>query len=346
MATQDVCRYNKFGFCKFKEECRIPHVNEVCDNSLCDIKNCVKRHPRKCKFYRYNRCKFKENCSFSHENQIDSEDTFSKKFEQLEKDLKEANEEIEKNKICNDKLGQLETKIERFLVLEKAICEKDVIIDDLLKKMQNIEKHVEEQLAKKDEEIKNLLEKVQCLESKVIDLEENTIEKANDESKIDEPQNLLECTFVNPSSVYTCNLCEFIAKNESDLNTHNQANHEEKELRFQLYARVVSTDFNAMEVRKNIIENLNKQEAIEKVLTVFVDGRGSNPAIYDTDNNFLIEADIKFSSKSAKLFQNSIKRDKIFENGHLSYTKPFRGGRITREDFLRFRNETQWRMYY
>ena len=188
--------------------------------------------------------------------------------------------------LVNDKLGHLESKIERFLVLKKYICQNDVIIDDLLKKMQNIEKHVEEQLTKKDEEIKNLLEKVQCLESKVIDLEETTIDKANDESKIDEPQNLLECTFVNLSSVYTWKLCEFIAKNESDLKNYNQANHEEKELRFQLYARVVSTDFNAMEVRKNSIENLNKQEAIDKVLTVFVDGRGSNPAIYDTDNNF------------------------------------------------------------
>ena len=32
MAAQNVCRYFKFGFCKFLERCRFMHVNEECVN--------------------------------------------------------------------------------------------------------------------------------------------------------------------------------------------------------------------------------------------------------------------------------------------------------------------------
>ena len=115
---------------------------------------------------------------------------------------------------------------------------------------------------------------------------------------------------------------------------------------FQLFAAVATSDFNAMDVRKDIIENLSKQDEVEKVLSVFVDGRGSNPAIYDTDHKLLIEADIKFISKSAETFENYEIRDKIFDKCKLRFTKPFRRGRITRQDFLKFRNETGWTMFY
>ena len=32
MASQSVCQFNKFGFCKFKEACRKQHVKELCEN--------------------------------------------------------------------------------------------------------------------------------------------------------------------------------------------------------------------------------------------------------------------------------------------------------------------------
>ena len=47
------------------------------------------------------------------------------------------------------------------------------------------------------------------------------------------------------------------------------------------------------------MENLDKHKKIEKVLSVFVDGRNSAPAIYDTDHKLLFEASIKFISKTA-----------------------------------------------
>ena len=43
---QNVCRYYKFGYCKFGEKCRNLHIEEKCENKQCDITNCDKRHPR------------------------------------------------------------------------------------------------------------------------------------------------------------------------------------------------------------------------------------------------------------------------------------------------------------
>ena len=37
MATQNICNFNKFGFCKFRDRCRKQHVNDKCENSSCDI---------------------------------------------------------------------------------------------------------------------------------------------------------------------------------------------------------------------------------------------------------------------------------------------------------------------
>ena len=237
-----------------------------------------------------------------------------------------------------------------------------------------MEKSIGKQNIERDKEIRNLVQKVKILEDKVIDLEETAIEKVNNTSNVEEPRNLLENTFKNPSSANKCdlcdfvaenesvlnthigkqhketrnkcNLCDFVAKNESVLNTHIGKNHTEKELRFQLYAVVESRDFGTTEVRKYIIENLNKHGEIEKVISVYVDGRGSSPAVYDTDNKLLIEANIKIISKTANLFENPSFRRQIFKSCNLRETKPFRDGRITREEYLRFRNETGWTMLF
>ena len=39
MATQNVCRYFKFGFCKYLEKCRFPHVKEICESQDCDVRS-------------------------------------------------------------------------------------------------------------------------------------------------------------------------------------------------------------------------------------------------------------------------------------------------------------------
>ena len=51
MATQNVCRFFKFGFCKYTVKCRFLNVKENCENQECDVISCNLRHPRICSFF-------------------------------------------------------------------------------------------------------------------------------------------------------------------------------------------------------------------------------------------------------------------------------------------------------
>ena len=109
MAPQNVCRYFKFGYCKFGLECRLMHISELCDNSSCDIKTCNLRHPRICNFYRdYRRCKFGEWCQYKHENLLETLQNDNQaalgKINDIEKLLSEREALDDKIKECDKKL--------------------------------------------------------------------------------------------------------------------------------------------------------------------------------------------------------------------------------------------------
>ena len=68
MAYEDLCLFNKFGYCKYLDTCRKRHTKEVCENSNCEVNKCGKRHPKPCRFYlEYGRCKFGEYCYYKHD---------------------------------------------------------------------------------------------------------------------------------------------------------------------------------------------------------------------------------------------------------------------------------------
>ena len=61
------CKHNKFGFCKFREECRNRHSKEICGILQCSGQDCEMRHPRPCRFYSlYGSCKFGDDCEYLH----------------------------------------------------------------------------------------------------------------------------------------------------------------------------------------------------------------------------------------------------------------------------------------
>ena len=62
-----VCKFNKHGFCKYRDTCRNYHENEVCENRYCEVDSCTKRHPRVCAYFQlYKRCKFGTFCAYKH----------------------------------------------------------------------------------------------------------------------------------------------------------------------------------------------------------------------------------------------------------------------------------------
>ena len=95
MATQTVCGFNKFGFCKYQEKCRKFHEKNICKNQKCEVKKCLLRHPKICKFLRdYGYCKFGEWCFFSHKPFEIKNNIEKKEFEELKENIDKIDKEI------------------------------------------------------------------------------------------------------------------------------------------------------------------------------------------------------------------------------------------------------------
>ena len=96
MAAENVCFFNKFGYCKFLDKCRKRHELRICENGNCEIKECSYRHPKECRLWKeFRMCKFGDYCYFNHKINDDRNDAFEcevkiyrKKIETLENMLK------------------------------------------------------------------------------------------------------------------------------------------------------------------------------------------------------------------------------------------------------------------
>ena len=63
----EVCKHNKFGFCKFGDACPYRHLKEVCSRSNCSGEGCDTRHPRRCKYFSGpGSCWFGAQCAYRH----------------------------------------------------------------------------------------------------------------------------------------------------------------------------------------------------------------------------------------------------------------------------------------
>ena len=128
-----ICKFNKYGHCKFASHCRYQHDDELCHEDACDTKHCSKRHPKLCRFYlQYNRCKFGEYCSYIHEVS-----KYEERCSRLEDDIRVLNlklSHLEKN----DKKREDETKVvkNKLYLIEK---ENIILKQDLIKKTEDME---------------------------------------------------------------------------------------------------------------------------------------------------------------------------------------------------------------
>ena len=142
--TENVCRFNKNGFCKYRDSCRYKHVNEVCEKQDCFGVNCTKRHPRTCRFHlSFGSCKFGENCKYHHgiqiarvlsEDNIDVSDLQSKIME-LETAIKKYDDELNTldfqmkdiiKKLADNETTTCETTVKNILTDEKEIKDRVV----------------------------------------------------------------------------------------------------------------------------------------------------------------------------------------------------------------------------
>ena len=242
MATQVICRFNKYGYCRYKEMCRKQHINEKCENISCERKECMLRHPKICKFVReYGFCKFGEWCKFTHiekENAIDEHtkenEIILKKLADIDKNLKELQQhekEIIEKRIFDEKINKLETiiaekdeEIQKFVLRVK---EMEVTIDTLEKRFSDGTTKIEERLhafEKKNEE--SNVDKIKTMEKRIYVLEKRRLgsdfcDYCDQEFKAgSEKERKEKETHIRDYHTFECNVCEFRNTNKEELNIH------------------------------------------------------------------------------------------------------------------------------
>ena len=170
---EKICKFFKFGFCKFKSSCKNKHVLELCNDKKCNIYLCEKRHPRNCKYYeRFGNCKLGSICAYAHkENE-------SKIVEKLEQQV--------------DELCQI-------------VLKKEAIIDQLVNDVKELKNIVASQNQKQNVGSEMIDEKITLEENEdaihdEITLEENENNENNDlcvdidkDELVDEDENNEDC---------------------------------------------------------------------------------------------------------------------------------------------------------
>ena len=107
-----ICKYNKYGHCRYGNFCNFFHENRKCEKDGCDHKTCHFRHPKPCRYIKAGKiCKFDNFCDFDHGvNVIEGDiEALKAKVESLEKlvnlkdaeiALKDREIETKKREIC------------------------------------------------------------------------------------------------------------------------------------------------------------------------------------------------------------------------------------------------------
>ena len=204
--SKSICKFNKFGICKYGNHCFRNHENVICKNAQCSISDCHLRHPRKCKYFlEFQYCKFGEYCKFSHEIPL----------------RKETSKEIDTMK---QQIKLLENEIQ---LKENLIKEKDLEIHAIKEKYEKaLEKQASEDL-KEIERIRNDLHVTQMLFD---DFKEDMTYKYGYDSSAETSDEELNFGENNRDKENDCTLCNFKGKTAAGLKTHTTRKHGGKEL--------------------------------------------------------------------------------------------------------------------
>ena len=98
-----LCNYHQYGHCKYLTRCRNRHVDEVCEDSHCEMNTCERRHPLVCKYFEaFGRCRFNP-CSYMH---VAASNSVNRNKDTIEKQVTEIKTEIEALKMISVNLEE------------------------------------------------------------------------------------------------------------------------------------------------------------------------------------------------------------------------------------------------
>lgn len=134
MTAKKICKFEKFGYCNQKEECKDYHPTEICKNTNCNVSRCKRRHPRPCKYFGSGYCKFKDSCKYDHTEKIQVNDLLERiiKLEKQIMTLRNTNGQQENSIfVLNERLSEVEIEnksLHRKLSEERKESDGDTLV--------------------------------------------------------------------------------------------------------------------------------------------------------------------------------------------------------------------------
>ena len=239
-----VCSFSKFGYCKYRKDCRRKHFSVECEDldNCKNIKSCNKRHPKNCKRYVLEGCNFKTDCAYKHQNQ-------SKNHEH-----EQVNEKV---KLLEKIVQELSVKL---LCLETELIEvKNTHVN--IKSTQGSKKVEEGEGDKKSEtkkeasketsssEIKKPLKNQKSKEFSVFRFGAESPKTRMDEKK--EKEKEVKATD------FKCETCEYKCKKKSTLMKHIKLKHSEQK------CKICGKEFkDSMELVSHVAEDHLEEEEV------------------------------------------------------------------------------------
>ena len=216
---EQICRYNKFGYCKYGDKCHFRHINEKCVTKDCKIHDCEKRHPKICIFKRkFGQCKFTTYCRYEHDKASDT-------FENSDKIV-----ELE-NKIENLQQNSKATDTQNLNEIKKETSDKFAAIEQ---KFQSIKDKLEE----KESLFQTLENKFKSMEE-VFEKRINDLEKAlKQEQKKNETLLVEFQTLEIEREIIKCEQCDFTTTSSKGFKTHTKRMHTVKNDKVELQCEV------------------------------------------------------------------------------------------------------------
>ena len=201
--VENVCKYFKYGYCKYRGNCKFKHVQEICVETDCEVDQCKYRHPRECKFYReYQICRFGTMCCFRHETSPN---------------MLKNGALLQEIKILEENLEMLRQQIQEITINVKQ-KEQEI---ELLKKNQDIATQLNEKndSAALDSRIQENGNNIYILIHAVDDLEKAV--------------KYLELMMERLQSKFVCSYCGKAFSNESIRSNHVQLEHRVQSFKLQ-----------------------------------------------------------------------------------------------------------------
>ena len=274
---REVCQYDKFGYCRYKDMCKKIHFSTECED-LDDCENlrtCQKRHPKRCKRYVTGKCRFENGCAYNHQKQPKAKDHdhLKEKVELLEKGVKKDND-------------NLKQKIE---VLEK-------VTHALTRKVLSLEKELEDSKIK----INTFHEITSGAKEKDIEMKENSSFHHSDiKERCSTPKGINDKgeNIFTKSEMLICKECGYTCKKEKTLKNHILTKHDQHQCK-----ECPEKLSNFMKLLKHVAEHHNKDQQAH-------DGRSEDEEIKNNDDMENVE-DKQDESDKSFVFQKSMLVDK------------------------------------